>query len=324
MIEPGISAIAAQKIAREIGTPAVAIDLDRIERNIERVQKACDEADLANRPHIKTHKSPFIAKMQIAAGARGITCQKLGEAEVMAEAGVDDILITYNIMGEATLARLAALVQRGLKLTLAADHRHTISGLSQAASAAGRPLDVVIECDTGRERAGVSDVGEAVELARFVRDSEGLRFAGFMFYPPENRWAETQTFFNAALAGVRALGLEADMVSTGGTPNLANLGRLQGASEHRAGTFFCAGCDLPLFASKTKFDSGTGWPSFYAPLANAVGTTTDYKIGFPRTEVHCRRCGGHLGHVFNDGPKPTGLRYCMNGVALKFRPARAA
>lgn len=93
--------------------------------------------------------------------------------------------------------------------------------------------------------------------------------------------------------------------------------------EHRAGTFVCAGCDLPLFSSKTKFDSGTGWPSFYAPLANAVGTTTDYKIGFPRTEVHCRRCGGHLGHVFNDGPKPTGLRYCMNGVALKFRLAKA-
>jgi peptide-methionine (R)-S-oxide reductase len=90
--------------------------------------------------------------------------------------------------------------------------------------------------------------------------------------------------------------------------------------EKRAGTFLCAGCDLALFASTTKYDSGTGWPSFFRPLTGAIGTTTDYKLGYARTEVHCSRCGGHLGHVFNDGPKPTGKRYCMNGVAMKFRP----
>ena len=91
-------------------------------------------------------------------------------------------------------------------------------------------------------------------------------------------------------------------------------------AEHRAGIFSCAGCALPLFSSKTKFESGTGWPSFYAPLKGAVGTSTDYKIGVPRTEVLCRRCGGHLGHVFDDGPRPTGKRYCMNGVAMTFKP----
>ncbi|MGE3623468.1 MAG: peptide-methionine (R)-S-oxide reductase MsrB [Bdellovibrionales bacterium] len=90
--------------------------------------------------------------------------------------------------------------------------------------------------------------------------------------------------------------------------------------EHRKGTYSCAACELPLFSSKAKFDSGTGWPSFYEPLPNAVGTDTDYKLMVPRTEIHCRRCGGHLGHVFDDGPKPTGKRYCMNGVALKFTP----
>lgn len=91
--------------------------------------------------------------------------------------------------------------------------------------------------------------------------------------------------------------------------------------EKRTGIFACAGCGLPLYSSRTKFDSGTGWPSFYAPLRNAIRTRTDYLIGVPRTEVLCRRCGGHLGHVFDDGPPPTGKRYCMNGLAMTFRPA---
>jgi peptide-methionine (R)-S-oxide reductase len=92
-------------------------------------------------------------------------------------------------------------------------------------------------------------------------------------------------------------------------------------NEHRDGVFSCAGCALPLFSSKTKFDSGTGWPSFYEPLTNAVLTSDDASLGMERTEVHCRRCGGHLGHVFPDGPPPTGLRYCMDGLAMEFTPA---
>ena len=91
--------------------------------------------------------------------------------------------------------------------------------------------------------------------------------------------------------------------------------------EHRRGTFACAGCALPNFSSATKFESGTGWPSFWQPLPRAVAQSTDRSLGVERDEVHCRRCGGHLGHVFDDGPKPTGLRYCMNGLALTFRPA---
>jgi peptide-methionine (R)-S-oxide reductase len=92
-------------------------------------------------------------------------------------------------------------------------------------------------------------------------------------------------------------------------------------NEHRKGTFNCAGCALPLYSSATKFDSGTGWPSFWQPLPNAVLTSDDNSLGMDRTEVHCRRCGGHLGHVFPDGPPPTGLRYCMDGLALTFTPA---
>ena len=93
--------------------------------------------------------------------------------------------------------------------------------------------------------------------------------------------------------------------------------------EHRAGTFHCAGCDQAAYSSETKFESGTGWPSFTSPIDGAVGTKRDFKLVLPRTEVHCSNCGGHLGHVFSDGPEPTGLRYCMNGVAMTFAPAAA-
>jgi peptide-methionine (R)-S-oxide reductase len=95
-------------------------------------------------------------------------------------------------------------------------------------------------------------------------------------------------------------------------------------AEKRDGVFVCAACSQPVFTAKTKFESGTGWPSFYAPIEGAVGTSEDNTLFMRRTEVHCSRCGGHLGHVFEDGPKPTGLRYCMNGVAMQFRPAGAA
>src|SRR5258706_5362019 len=143
----------AAKIARDYGTPAAVIDMDRCERNIERIQAAWDVAWFANRPHIKTHKSPMLANLQIAAGARGITCQKLGEAEVMAEAGIDDILISYNLLGDEKMARLGTLQARA-HMTVAADNPVVIAGLPLAAAAAGRPPSVVVECHPGRKRAG--------------------------------------------------------------------------------------------------------------------------------------------------------------------------
>src|SRR6202021_2210697 len=122
----------AAKIARDYGTPAAVIDMDRVERNIARIQAAGDSAGVANRPHIKTHKSPMLAKLQIAAGAKGITCQKIGEAEVMADAGIDDILISYNLLGEEKMARLGAL-QAKAHMTVAADNPTVVSSLTLAA-----------------------------------------------------------------------------------------------------------------------------------------------------------------------------------------------
>src|SRR5258705_900485 len=226
----------AAKIAREYGTPAAVIDMDRVERNIARIQAACDAAGVANRPHIKTHKSPMLAKLQVEAGAKGITCQKLGEAEVMAEAGIDDILISYNLIGDEKMARLGGLKARA-NMTVAADNSVVIAGLPRAAATSGRPLSVVVECDTGRKRAGVETPAEAIALAREIAASKGLTFAGFMLYPTESGWTEAQKFFDQALAGVRAVGLEATMVSTGGTPNLKNVCKLRGATEHRPRTY---------------------------------------------------------------------------------------
>jgi D-serine deaminase-like pyridoxal phosphate-dependent protein len=225
-----------ERVARDFGTPVAVVDLDIVERNIRRVQDACDAAGLKNRPHIKTHKSPIIAAMQRDAGAVGITCQKLGEAEIFAAAGHRDILISYNIMGEEKIARLAALLGRAT-ITVAADNPVSVAAASEAATRAGRDLAVVVECDTGRKRAGVETAAEAVALAGAIKDAPGLSFAGFLLYPPESATEATQRFLDEASAGVRALGLEPRIVSTGGTPNLANLGRIRGATEHRAGTY---------------------------------------------------------------------------------------
>ncbi len=222
-------------VAKEFGTPAVVIDLDRVESNIARVQALCDAAGVGNRPHIKTHKSPVLAAMQRDAGAIGITCQKLGEAEVMVDGGLDDILISYNLLGEEKMQRLGKLLQRA-SITVAADSPTTVAGLTQAAAIAGKPLGVVVECDTGRKRAGVETVQEAIDLAKLIAASPGLRFEGLMMYPTEDGWPEAQRFVDQIKEGIASSGLTPRIISTGGTPNLVNLGKLEGATEHRAGT----------------------------------------------------------------------------------------
>jgi D-serine deaminase-like pyridoxal phosphate-dependent protein len=225
-------------IARLYGTPAAVIDLDVVERNITRVQWLMNQAGVKNRPHIKTHKSPELAKLQVAVGAVGITCQKLGEAEVFADAGFNDILISYNVFGAEKEARMAALMRRSaVDLTVAADNPVTIDGLDRAGQLADRPVGVVIECDTGRRRAGVETPAEAVQLAVEAAHRPGLQFRGLMFYPPEEGWGASQRFLDEALAGLRAHGLPVDIISTGGSPNIPHAGKLKGQTEHRPGTY---------------------------------------------------------------------------------------
>ena len=148
----------------DLDTPCVTIDLDAVERNLARAQDYCRRNGLALRPHIKTHKIPEFARRQIELGAVGITCQKLGEAEVMADAGIDDILITYNIVGRQKLERLAALARR-TRLTLVFDSREAAAGVSSALSAANLSAGAMVECDTGAGRCGVQSPAETADLA---------------------------------------------------------------------------------------------------------------------------------------------------------------
>ena len=217
------------EIIERFGTPCAVIDLDVVDRNIIRLQSLCDQAGLANRPHIKTHKSSLLAKRQIEAGAVGITCQKLGEAEVMVDAGIEDILIATNIIGAARSGKLTKLQQR-VSLKVCADNPVSLATYAESGQSAGRPVRVLIECDTGQKRAGVETPNEVIKLAKFVQNNPWLEFGGLMFYPPLDGWPATQAFLDAAKEGLASLSLIPEIISTGGTPNLKNIGSLEGAT----------------------------------------------------------------------------------------------
>lgn len=248
-------------VARSVGTPAVVVDLDVVDRNIARVQAHLDGLGIKNRPHIKTHKNPRLALAQIAAGAAGVACQKLGEAEVMLDAGVADVLVCTNLISAARSGAMTRLLRRA-RFAAAADNPTTLAAYAEAATAADAVLDVVVECDTGRKRAGVVAPAEAVALARQIADAPGLAFKGLMLYPPGAPWTDTQAFLDATLAGLRDNGLTAEIVSTGGTPNLADIGALRGQTEHRAGTY--------VFNDRMMLECGAATPE---DLALTVFTT---------------------------------------------------
>lgn len=221
----------------ELDTPTVILDLDIAEANIDRFQAYCDTHGLRLRPHIKTHKLPRLARRQIEAGAIGITCQKISEAEAMiAEGGIDDVLLTYNIVGAAKLARLRALADR-VRLTVVCDNLAVATGLSEAFQDAPKPLDVLIECDTGAGRCGVMMPDAAADLADRLRDLPGLNFAGLMTYPPVGQEAGVQDWLARAIAEIKSRGHEVGIVSNGGTPGMWQAHDVPAATEYRIGTY---------------------------------------------------------------------------------------
>jgi D-serine deaminase-like pyridoxal phosphate-dependent protein len=217
----------------ELETPVPVVDMDRLETNITRLQSYLDEHHIANRPHIKTHKIPAIAKMQMDAGAIGITCQKVSEAEVMAAAGFTDIFIPYNIIGVSKLSRLMALAAQ-INISVTADSAFVIRGLSNAAVQAGLVLTVLVECDTGARRCGVQSPQEAAELARLIAGLPNLRFGGLMTYPINEHLDE---FVRATRSLLRDDGLQIERVSGGGTPSMWQVHTHPELTEHRAGIY---------------------------------------------------------------------------------------
>ncbi len=221
----------------EIETPAVLIDVEKAEANIRRFQDYCNQHQLTVRPHIKTHKIPELAKLQIEAGAVGINCQKIGEAEIMAEHGLDDILITYNIVGDGKLRRLRALAGRVSRLAVTADSEHVVRGLSSAFADADKPLVTLVECDTGGQRCGRQSPQEAFELARQISGLPGLRFGGLMTYPAPGGADAVQSFISETIRLLGTAGLDCPTVSVGGTPDMWRAHHVPAATEHRPGTY---------------------------------------------------------------------------------------
>jgi D-serine deaminase-like pyridoxal phosphate-dependent protein len=217
----------------DLETPALTVDLNVLEDNIARMQAYADEHRLKLRPHIKTHKIPAIAHKQVAAGAVGITCQKLGEAEVMVAAGLRDIFISYNIVGQYKLERLARLARQA-RVRVAADSLTTVRGLADYLGREGVEVGAVVELESEHHRCGVTSAAEAVALARAIADAPALRYEGVMIYPSSKTSAP---FIKETVEALRAAGLPPQVVSGGGTPDAPIAHEVPYVNEIRPGTY---------------------------------------------------------------------------------------
>jgi D-serine deaminase-like pyridoxal phosphate-dependent protein len=223
----------ARSIA-DLETPCVLIDLDRVEANLSRAQAHADANGYALRPHIKTHKLPRFAKRAVELGARGITVQKLGEAEVMAAAGLDDIFLPYNIIGEAKLSRLRALNEK-ITIAVTADSPDTVAGYARMFTA-DKPLTVLVECDTGTNRCGVQTPAQALALARQIGMAPGLRFGGLMTYPPAKKPDQAEAWLREAMDLLTQAGIAVPKVTSGNTPDMWRSAQSV-VTERRPGTY---------------------------------------------------------------------------------------
>ncbi len=222
------------KIA-DLETPCVLIDVARVEANLARAQAHAEANGYALRPHIKTHKLPRFAKAALALGAVGITVQKLGEAEVMADAGLADIFMPYNIVGAKKLARLKALNAR-VTLSVTADSPETVAGYAETFAGAAKPLTVLVECDTGGHRCGVATPAQALALARQIELADGLRFGGLMTYPPRGGAAAADTWLAEAKVLLEAAGIAVPRITAGNSPDMWHEGDTV-VTERRPGTY---------------------------------------------------------------------------------------
>lgn len=286
----------------DIDTPAVIVDLDIVQSNIRRFQSYCDSIDLKLRPHIKTHKIPMLAKMQIEEGAIGITCQKISEAEaIISEGGINDVLITYNIFGKKKLRRLLAL-SRKVNLSVVVDNIQCIEGLSSVFRNAESTLRVLIECDTGAMRCGVVTPHEALDLAKVITRLPGIIFDGLMTYPPVSATYKVNNFLTKTKQLLESNNISVPKVSVGGSPDMWNAHKLSIATEYRIGTYIyndrsllergiCTeeDCALTVLATvvstpaKNRAVIDAGSKALTSDLVNLIGH--GYIVGYPNLNI---------------------------------------
>jgi D-serine deaminase-like pyridoxal phosphate-dependent protein len=298
----------------------VLVDLDIVQANISKFQAHCDTHGLNLRPHIKTHKIPKIAKMQLAAGAVGITCQKISEAEAMIEeGGIEDVLITFNILGRKKLDRLCALADK-VNLTVIADNDFCVDGLTDTFAAALKPLSVLVECDTGAGRCGVTTPQAAADLAQHIDRAQGVRFAGLMTYPPAGGADLVQEFLSDAKSKIESLGIAVDVVSGGGSPDMWRAQDIPVTTEYRIGTYVyndaslqargvCDWSDCALAVLATVISCPTanravidaGSKVLTSDLLGLAGH--GHVLGMPDLDIH--QLSEEHGCIISDGP--TGL-----------------
>ena len=281
----------------DLDTPFLIADLNIVERNIARNQAYFDQHGIRNRPHIKTHKLPLLAWKQMHAGAVGITCQKVTEAEVMAQSGLPDIFISYNVVGKHKIDLIGGLATQ-CTLSMAADSEYTLRGYSEAASRFGATIHAVIEVDTGGGRAGVTTVGEATSLARLAADLPGLTFHGFMTYPTG---PNTGPMFQEILQDLERYGLKPQVISGGGSPLQWDAHQTPICNEHRSGT--------NLYVDRNLVNAGTyTWDD----CALRVVTTV---VSRPTRERCILDAGSKA--MTNDPDKQGGFHYCPEYPELR-------
>lgn len=251
----------------QVVTPAVVVDYQRAVANAERAQAYCEEHRLRLRPHVKTHKTTLFALLQLGLGAVGVTCQTLDEAGVMAAAGIEDILVSYPVIGADKVRMLAQLARVAPRMSVAADSSDAVLACAEAASQSGAEVGFLVECDTGMGRLGVQTPDQAVQLARLASDTPGVRFRGLMTYPT---LPQSAAFFRSCNALLERAGLVAEVISGGGTPTLYHTHEIAGGvvNEVRVGEY--------LFGDRSHLAGGVVAPDQIAAavLATVIGRPT--------------------------------------------------